>query len=420
MKKMMFIAVLFSAIAPKVLSISTGLFQLSVFRAIIIISPIILVLITFIDNKNVKLSSINNRYSVHFMFIWMMYAIFTVAWVQDIGMWLRGVLFIVTGVTSIIMFQNTFRDKQDILSSFNLLGITTMLHNGIGWYEVVTGNYYFANPVYAARYMRTQRPVSTFTNVNDFSLFMFFGIFILYICYKNTRKSLMKVLYLIGIISSIIIIIIASSRGAMIGLSVAFIWFTLNVVKKLKVQRLITLFLLIIIILIALLPLINNMGLDLIQIDELYINLAEEGGRISLLKNGLYFLYRTLGFGVGAGNIEHWMLYEGIYPTGGLLNIHNWWAEILVGFGVIIFTMYIIFYIKLFNSMRRIYKMSNNEIDSSISLSIMCIMLGFIIAGISSSSNMDVEWLWVFWALAITYQGINQSGLDTQRAKVKL
>ena len=69
---------------------------------------------------------------------------------------------------------------------------------------------------------------------------------------------------------------------------------------------------------------------------------------------------------------------------------------------------------KLFKSMRKIYKVSNDDIDSSISLSIMCIMLGYIIAGITSSSNMDVEWLWVFWALAITYQGVNKSGLYTQ------
>ncbi len=413
-KKMMFIAVLFSAIAPKMLSISTGLFQLSVFRAIMIISPIILALITFIDNSNVKISSKNNRYSVHFMCIWMIYAVFTVAWVQDLGMWLRGVFFLIIGVTCIIMFQNIFRDKQDILSSFYLLGTITILHNIIGWYEVVTGNYFFANPEIVARYTRMRRPVSTFTNVNDFSLFMLFGIFILYICYKNASKSLVRILYLIGVISSITILIIASSRGAIVGLGIAFIWFTLNVVKTLKLQRLIISFLVILTILIAALPFINNMVLNFMQVDELYINLGEERTRINLLKNGLEFLYRTVGFGVGAGNIEHWMLYEGIYPTGGVLNIHNWWAEILVSFGVIVFTMYIIFYMKLFKSMRKIYKVSNDDIDSSISLSIMCIMLGYIIAGITSSSNMDVEWLWVFWALAITYQGVNKSGLYTQ------
>lgn len=407
-KKMMFVAVFFSAIAPKVLSISTGLFQLSVFRAIMLISPIALVLTSFVSKRNIKISSKSNRYSVYFMFIWTMYAIFTVIWVQDISMWLRGVFFIIVGMICIVMFQNTFLDKKDILSCFYLLGIITLLHNVIGWYEVVTGNYYFSSPETAARYMRLQRPVSTFGNVNDFSLFMFFGVFILYICYKNTRKFLVKFIYLVGAISSVIIIIFASSRGVIIGLLIAFIWFTLNVVKRLKVQRLIILFLFMLIILVVILPFINISVLNFIQIDKLYINLTEESGRLNLLKNGLYFLYRTFGFGVGTGNIEHWMLYKGIYPTEGLLNIHNWWAEILVGFGIIIFTMYIIFYIRLFISMSKTYKTSSNNTDSIISLSIMCIMLGYIIAGISPSSNMDTEWLWVFWAIAITYQGINQ------------
>lgn len=406
MRKLMFIAVLFSAIAPKILSISTGMFQLSVFRAIILIAPILLSLIKIANNTNVKVANKNNRYSVYFMFIWVIYAILSVIWVHDIKMWVRGVFFLVIGLLSIIMFLNSFSSKDDILLSFNLLGLISIAHNAIGWYEVISGNYHFSNPVIAARYLRFQRPVSTFGNVNDFSLFMFFSVFILYICYKNAKKPIVKTIYFISIISTIAIIVSAESRGIVIGLGIASIWFILNTLKRSKSKKVLIFSISLLTIFLALLPFVGNVNFNFLQIDNMYINLTEETGRLNLLKNGLYFLYRTMGFGVGAGNIEYWMMYEGIYPTGQLLNIHNWWAEVLVGFGIIIFTMYLIFYAKLFKSMRKTYRNSLSTLDSSISLSIMCIMLGYSVAGVSPSSNMDSEWLWVFWALAITYQGL--------------
>ena len=65
-----------------------------------------------------------------------------------------------------------------------------------------------------------------------------------------------------------------------------------------------------------------------------------------------------------------------IFDTKGILNIHNWWMEILTGYGVIIFIMYIMFYIKLFLSLYKKYKYSTNKVDKSISLGLMCILTG--------------------------------------------
>jgi teichuronic acid biosynthesis protein TuaE len=144
--------------------------------------------------------------------------------------------------------------------------------------------------------------------------------------------------------------------------------------------------------------------------ENLNINFSSQSGsdfvRINLIKNGLFFLISTLGFGVGAGNIEYWMSHKAMYNTGGVLNIHNWWLEILVGYGVVIFIMYIVFYFKLFRSFYRKFKYSRSKVDMSMSLGIMCFMIGYVIGSISSSSNISSEWLWVFWGIAIAYQGV--------------
>ena len=144
--------------------------------------------------------------------------------------------------------------------------------------------------------------------------------------------------------------------------------------------------------------------------ENLYFNYSSQGGsdyvRINLIKNGLFFLISTFGLGVGAGNIEQWMIGKAIYNTNGIINMHNWWLEIIVGYGLLIFIMYLVFYIKLFKSVYRIFKYSRNEIDISISLGIMCFMVGYVIGSVSSSSNVNSEWLWVFWGIAVAYQGI--------------
>ena len=127
--------------------------------------------------------------------------------------------------------------------------------------------------------------------------------------------------------------------------------------------------------------------------------------RLNLIKNGFIFLFETCGFGTGAGNIEFWMANYGVHYTGEIENIHNWWMEILTGYGIIIFIMYIVFYVKLFLSAYKKFKTSEDKVDISISLGILCCMAGYVVGSMSSSSNISSEWLWVFWGIAIAYQG---------------
>ena len=35
-----------------------------------------------------------------------------------------------------------------------------------------------------------------------------------------------------------------------------------------------------------------------------------------------------------------WMINYGELYTGGIINMHNWWLEILVGYGIVIFILY--------------------------------------------------------------------------------
>jgi predicted Co/Zn/Cd cation transporter (cation efflux family) len=68
--------------------------------------------------------------------------------------------------------------------------------------------------------------------------------------------------------------------------------------------------------------------------------------------------------------------------------------------------MYLIFYILLLWDMYKRYRNSQDILESSIAIGIICCMVGFVVGGMSSSSNVVAEWLWMFWGVVIAYQGI--------------
>ncbi len=75
---------------------------------------------------------------------------------------------------------------------------------------------------------------------------------------------------------------------------------------------------------------------------------------------------KTFGFGVGIGNVEYWMENFRVYETFGILNVHNWWVEILVNFGIFIFVRYVLFYSSLVRSIYRIYRFKVNTFREKI------------------------------------------------------
>ena len=413
MKKIVYFTIISSMIGAGIISINMGGFQLSLFRGLIVLLSLVSILEILLRNKKIPIKiREDNKYSIKFMFIWLSYAFFSLAWVKDYNGWLKAIYFIALGFLSILILKKYLRNKKDILTSFRVIFPMIVFHNLLGWYEVITGNYLFLLDNRVIKYLKYNYPVSTFGNTNDYAVFMMFSFFVLYICLINSSKFITKFIYMSAMVSSIGLLLSTGSRAVLLGLIIGLLVLAIYSIQRKKTRRIVLSLLLSLFFVILLNP---NILLDLFSnIDNmLSFDFSQQSGsefvRINLIRNGFDFLISTFGFGTGAGNIEYWMANFGTYNTGGVLNIHNWWMEILVGYGLIIFILYITFYTKLFASMHKKFKSANNRTDMTISLGIMSIMSGYIVASISSSSNMSSEWLWVFWAIAIAYQGMTLS-----------
>lgn len=408
-KMLTFLSILTALLGARAISIDFKVFQLSLFRILIIIIMIILML----KNTSINLSrKKKNNYSVKFMILWLFYAIISVGWVKHYGDWFRAVYFIALGVICVIIYTNMLKKDADILTAFRMMSIMIIVHNIIGWLEIITDKYLFLSGDIVEIYAHYNYPVSTFLNLNDFALCMLFSIFICYICFVNAKHKIIKVAYIILMISSALLLVFTDSRGNLIGLILAISYYIFLKIKDNKWKYPLLLFLSIIGLFILLFSNLPDYLYDAARnlMYEFEVSKSSDTIRLNLIKNGFIFFGDTFGFGTGAGNIEYWMANYSVYDTGNIVNIHNWWMEILVGYGFLIFALYIIFYVKLYKTLYKKYKYSSDKLNNSISLGILCCMIGYIIASISSSSNIQAEWLWVFWSISIAYQGIDEGG----------
>lgn len=409
-KILIYMSIIASCIGANVIAIDLGFFQLSLFRFLIIaISIFSLINFLLIKKGVITLKKGPNSYSIKFMVFWFFYSILTLGWVHDYVGWIKSVYFIGLGLLSILIISNYFNKSTDILKAFKIMSIMILFHNVIGWYEILSKNYIFLSADKTAYFARFGLPVSSFNNPNDYAMFLLFSIGILYVCSVNSKSKNFTLYYISLIISSLTLLVFTTSRANIVGVLLGLVFYIALSFKKRKTRNGLIISLMIAIVIISIFP---NYFSDLITIigDNLYIKLSEGMGsdvtRLNLIKNGMFFLFSTLGFGTGAGNIEYWMENNSLYNTFGVVNMHNWWIEILVGYGLIVFILYVWFYIKLLRHIVRKFKLSREKIDHSISLGIGFSMVGFIIGSLSSSSNLNNEWLWIFWAIAIAYQGI--------------
>jgi teichuronic acid biosynthesis protein TuaE len=99
------------------------------------------------------------------------------------------------------------------------------------------------------------------------------------------------------------------------------------------------------------------------------------------------------------------MQHNSIYYVSDVVNIHNWWMEILVSSGIFVFIAYVYIYTKNILHLYRIQKINTSEDVVYISMALYGFMISFIVASMSSSSQFASEWLWP--CIALVYAFIN-------------
>ncbi len=422
MKIILYLMVATSFLAADLFSVNIKIMELSIFRISLLMLTIFMLLSYLKTNKKIKLKLNNNRNKIIIFYLfWFIYSVFSVIWVKDYYYWVKAMFFIGSGLMCIWTLSTYVKKEKDFRSIFLIILSMLILHNIIGWSELITGVYRFTDfvridPHNQFVYNSAARiPISMFGNPNDYATVLVIGIFISSIIFSNSSNKLVKLFSISNIVSSILLVFRTNSRANLIGLIIGvIILIYMKCFKKISIK---TLFVIIAIpILLLSQPHFIGKALSVVS-DNLQFSFSGGGSdtiRLNLIRSGLHFLKETIGFGTGAGNIEYWMATKAEYNVAGITNMHNWWMEILVGYGVIIFIGYIMTYYKISKVLYYSHIHSKNTFIKNTSLGLLSSMVAFIFTSISSSSNISTEWLWVFWGVVIAYVGYVEKDLKLE------
>lgn len=404
-----FITALLPGVGP---NLNFGFFFLSPFRLALVLLPIIWFLKKLLLKEElIYCIKKKNMISVLFYVFWFIYSVITIFLVKSISAWSHEEYFLGVGLLCILLFdmsELTIKNFEFVLKG---VWIALVIHNLLGWYEVLTQNYLFAAPERVALMSQNNDyyPVTTMLNQNDLILVLVFGacLFIYFMVSSKTWK--IKILNGGLLLSDIGLAIATDSRAGLLSLVIGILilgMFMLS--KRVKIGILLVAIILGMGVVFVKPDIIVHISsslreMEMISFENATVN--SDAVRMNLIRNGLVFLKETFGFGVGTGNADYWMQTEPVYYVRGFTNMHNWWVEILTNYGILLFVLYILFYCYLFYSLYRKYKESENMQRKRMCLLFMAFMGAFLVGSISSSSNWGKEWLWVLWALIIAFQG---------------
>lgn len=345
-----------------------------------------------------------------FFLFWLLYGFLSLIWVKDLTSGIKDIIFLLFGIGIIFFVVANLRREKHYTSFYYIWLMMAVLLLFIGLVNHFLQIHLPVSRIYTASAYQKTIPTAVFTNENDYASFITISVF-LCLAFINHNRKFISIIAGIGFIGvSLYIIMVTSSRANLLAIMLSFVVWYLFIADKKTQLRLLKLFLvgLPFIFLVFFNRVVSVSQKIIGEITSLNVGEASATGgsveiRINLLRNVLVFLEDTFGFGVGAGNAEYYMEKFQVFNTYGDFNIHNWWAEILVNYGVLVFTVYVLIYISLIYKLYHIYKRTSVVTIKMISEGLFMCLITFALASISPSSMMALPYNWLLFAFVIGF-----------------
>jgi teichuronic acid biosynthesis protein TuaE len=394
---------------PAILSYSIGPFSLFPFRILFPIMALVFLYLYFKDSV-FTWNRIHTKKVLMLLLFWIVYAFLSLLWVKSISQGIMDLIFLSMGIGIIffIVFLSTRKKHFQYLyiiwiSSFVvILGIGIINH--VLKIHLPISRIYSANPIYS--YI----PTSVFVNENDFASFISLSVFFILSGILYFKNILFRTVGILLILVSMYMLEVTSSRANILAVFIGLgFWFLFLTETKLKIKLLFWSTLGAGVVAVLFFDKVESLFNAVFQlVSSLIVTSGSDETstdiRINLLKNSMIFLQNTFGFGVGTGNSDFYMKNFAEYSTGNIVNVHNWWIEILVNYGVVIFTLYCLFYFYL---LKELYVINRNIPEQShlklFSIALLLAMVVFPLSSVSPSSQIALNYFWVLYGFVIAF-----------------
>lgn len=387
-----FLIVFFVFMGSNFLKFTIDGIRLNVARILMII-PVFILLVDFFKNKKEKWKFCNKslEYCIVFFIAWSIYSILSIYLVKDMMHYFTVNYYICIGTINILFFTKMISVSKHEKILLNIINIAV-----------------FINCLYYLwlYFIQKQNIGGFYHNSNDLAtvliLAMVSAIYLI-MKYKDKRNRITQIFFLV---IDIICFINIQSRACLLGVIFALIimaiWLAIKhketiFKKKFAIPVIVIIFLLATFLgILFYIKLIGNISLKPVENAQ-----KSNDIRTNLIFNGFYFLSQGahLLTGIGAGNTMYYLQHYSIYPTKEIYNFHNFWLDILVEYGILIFVGFMITYIIMIKNLCQ----KGNKKMIHLSRTFIFFWIAFILASISSSTIFTREWLWIIFALTIAY-----------------
>ena len=408
-KGLLYLALVAGFIGSAFLAIPVGPIHIFPYRVLLPLLWLIFAMGILLQGR-VSLSQIKVKPYLQFLGIWLIYAILSLAWVVSGTDAIRQIIFLFMAVSVIFFVVYYFSNSRDLRRVYYLwlavLGGLIL----VGICEHLTGQHLSVSGFYGeTRANRMFIPTSVFHNTNDFATYLALSIPFVLALIRYRKSMVERSIGLVVLLASLYLLLETFSRANYLAVILELVFlFTFLFNLKAKVKAIIFGGLLILALVIALPGPTQRVAAIIAEQTESItspwsLTYGSTGVRINLVKNSFVFLGRTAGFGVGAGNAEYWMGNFPVYNSRGITNLHNWWGEILVDYGIFIFAGYVLFYLGLILRLYRIHRHLGDGPEKMICEALLVALVGFFLASISSSSIMALRPQWFLFAFALAF-----------------
>ncbi|WP_124058603.1 O-antigen ligase family protein [Vaginisenegalia massiliensis] len=414
-------------LGSQILAIPTPAAQITLYRIMAIGVVPLLAVQLLQGNRNVKIIPHSHASKAVLCFTgWWALALVSGAWAQDLKLWFQAMFLMTIGLSTIYAVYFWLKDFRQWIRLLQAVWVMMSALMVWGYFEIITNIYLLADIDKLDKYKTfvtqpmTRIPITIFANQNDYATMLIAYLCIGCILIVLTRFKTFRLMIVASNFLAVYLIYRSQSRMSLL---CSLIFLTMVVCLEFKwdfrrsdYYRGLIGFAALMVGLLVLKPSI------LAKIQSLYYHggvgqLSGDTARMNLWRMGFVFLAQSFGLGVGAGNIEYWVTNYHFLPSNGIVNIHNWWLEILVAYGWPAFILYVLAYVHLVFRLMQVSRSLNSRY-AKVAKYLTTFLLVFVAASITSANNMLIEWHWVFFALIIGFVKLVEIAIQKQSPAV--
>lgn len=398
--------IVLSLMGAQLFSIDVGVMQLSAYRILLVLSFIFLIVFRAKFERQRQLTS-QNTYLV-FMVTWFIYSMMHGVIVENAVEWMKSIVFLLSGYAISLLIFIYINDSYKFLRVSRFVIVAGLLIGFLALNEIINGNYFFLSERNLEFYqdesirdssINSRIPVVMFGNPNNYALFVYFSIILAFVLHVLEDVFFKKVVYLIIILFFTLLLISTQSRSGLLGVGIFFVIYMISTLVKEGFVSSKSIIVYLFIAMLAMYYIFTSIGGGVLGFLEFDSAVGSDKVRVNLILNGFQMLVDSYLLGVGLGNIEGGMNSQDLLFTWGITNIHNWWMELLVSSGILIFILYIHFYAE---TLIRFFRTSINSVgkkEASLNRAGLSFMFSFVAASVGPSSLLPTEWFWSLFGL---------------------